>query len=111
MRVVGALTGGRPILVNTQVMRIDRDTDPIQLHATVGGRWGHARGDPRLDPTRGSAQENYRLERGADGELHPWAGFVNVGISLVEVPEGMGFACCPVRSPLSPARPPLRCHL
>ena len=78
--------------------------------ATVGGRWGHARGDPRLDPTRGSAQENYRLERGADGELHPWAGFVNVGISLVEVPEGMGFACCPVRSFLSPARP-LSCHL
>jgi hypothetical protein len=92
LRIVGTLTGDSPILVNTQVMRLDARSDPIRLHATVGGKWGYSKGDPRITSPE---EENYRLQEQADGSLVPWAGFVNVGISLVDVPPESGFCCCP----------------
>jgi ectoine hydroxylase-related dioxygenase (phytanoyl-CoA dioxygenase family) len=69
MRVVIALTRGTPCLVDTALTKNYKTSDDITFHA---------------------AGKDYGVEHGA-----PHAGFLNAGISLVDVPEGTGFVCLP----------------
>lgn len=69
MRVVIALTRGTPCLVDTALTRNFKESDDITFHA---------------------AGKDYGVENGS-----PHAGFLNAGISLVDVPEGTGFVCLP----------------
>lgn len=67
MRIIMALTRGTPCLVDTALTRNFKASDDINFHA---------------------AGQDYGVENGA-----PHAGFLNAGISLVDVPEGTGFVC------------------
>ena len=67
MRVVIALTQGHPVLVDTALTKNYRESDDIHFHA---------------------AGQEYEVSDGA-----PYAGFLNAGISLVDVPAGTGFVC------------------
>lgn len=69
MRVIIALTGGTPCLVDCALTKNYSTSDDIGLHA---------------------AGKDYSVVDGA-----PRAGFLNAGVSLVDVPEGTGFVCLP----------------
>jgi len=69
MRVVITLTRGTPCLVDSALTRNFRDSDDITFHA---------------------AGKDYGVV-----DSMPHAGFLNAGISLVDVPEGTGFVCLP----------------
>ena len=69
MRVIIALTRGMPCLVDTALTRNFKTSDDIHFHASG---------------------QNYGVENGV-----PYAGFLNAGLSLVNVPEGTGFVCQP----------------
>ena len=69
MRVVIALTRGAPCLVDCALTKNYKTSDDIHFHA---------------------AGQDYSVE-----ESGPRAGFLNTGISLVDVPPGTGFVCLP----------------
>lgn len=69
MRVVIALTRGSPCLVDCALTKNYKTSDDIHFHASG---------------------QDYGVEEG-----EPYAGFINAGTSLVDVPEGTGFVCLP----------------
>ena len=69
MRVIVALTHGTPCLVDCALTKNYRTSDDISFHA-AGKDYSIVQGEPR-------------------------AGFLNAGVSLVDVPEGNGFVCLP----------------
>lgn len=69
LRVVIALTRGTPCLVDCALTKNYETSDDIHFHA---------------------AGQDYSVEGAA-----PRAGFINTGISLVDVPPGTGFVCLP----------------
>lgn len=69
MRVVIALTRGTPCLVDCALTKNYTTSDDIHFHASG---------------------QDYGVENG-----EPYAGFINAGTSLVDVPEGTGFVCMP----------------
>ena len=69
MRVVIALTRGAPCLVDCALTKNYKTSDDIHFHA---------------------AGQDYSVE-----ESGPRAGFINTGISLVDVPPGTGSSVCP----------------
>ena len=69
MRVIISLTRGAPCLVDTALTKNYKKSDDIHFHASG---------------------QDYGIEEG-----EPHAGFLNAGISLVDVPEGTGFVCLP----------------
>jgi len=77
MRVVLELTGERPQLLNVASTRNTKDNDTIHFH---GGQVGSF-----LNPAN--------LYQVRDGTCY--ATFVNVAVSLVDVPPGTGFTCVP----------------
>lgn len=77
MRVVLALTGNSPQLLSVALVRNTKESDDIQFH---GGFSGGLR-NPAND------------YQAANGEV--FANFLNAGVSLVDVPVGVGFVCIP----------------
>jgi len=69
MRIIIALTQGTPCLVDCALTKNYRTSDDISFHA---------------------AGKDYSVVQG-----QPRAGFLNAGVSLVDVPEGTGFVCLP----------------
>ena len=69
MRVIIALTRGTPCLVDCALTKNYKTSDDINFHA---------------------AGQDYSVEVSG-----PRAGFLNAGISLVDVPPGTGFVCLP----------------
>ena len=69
MRVIIALTRATPCLVDCALTKNYTTSDDIHFHA---------------------AGQDYSVD-----ESGPRAGFLNAGISLVDVPEGTGFVCLP----------------
>ena len=69
MRVIIALTRGAPCLVDCALTKNYTTSDDIHFHA---------------------AGQDYSVD-----ESGPRAGFLNAGISLVDVPDGTGFVCLP----------------
>ena len=69
MRVIIALTRTTPCLVDCALTKNEKTSDDITFHA---------------------AGKDYGVEK-----CQPYAGFLNAGISLVDVPPGTGFVCLP----------------
>ena len=77
MRGVLALTRNCPQLSNVALTRNTRESDDIPFHGGVSGDW------------RLPANDYQATSEG------PFATFLNAAVSLVDVPEGSGFACVP----------------
>ena len=87
MRVVNALMGNNCTLVDTALTMMCREggeKNEGRFHGELGQ---HV--DGSKEP--GEQWKDYHVTR--DGEI--FAGFLNCGITLVDVPEGSGFVCMP----------------
>ena len=88
MRIVDALTGGNNTLVDTALTKMDRDGGVKNEGGFHGELGKHV---PDGSTTPGQQWRDYHAT--VSGEV--FAGFLNCGITLVDVPEGSGFVCIP----------------
>lgn len=88
MRVVLALTGNCPQLLDVALTRNTVHSDDIPLHGGFGGGLRNPANDYQA----------------ADGQI--LATFLNAGVSLVDVPPGTGFVCVPGSHKSNFAMPP-----
>ena len=90
MRVVNALTGGNQTLVDTALTKMDRSGGEKNEGGFHGELGQHV---PNGSKVPGEQWRDYHVT--PDGEIY--AGFLNCGVTLVDVPEGSGFVCIPGR--------------
>ena len=87
MRVVDALTLGCQTLVDTALIKMD----PSGGAKNEGGFHGELGQHVSGSNVPGEHWKDYHVT--PDGEV--FAGFLNCGVTLVDVPEGSGFVCIP----------------
>lgn len=88
MRVVNALTGGNQTLVDTALIKMDRSGGTKNEGGFHGELGQHV---PSGSKVPGEQWKDYHVT--PDGDV--FAGFLNCGVTLVDVPEGSGFVCIP----------------
>jgi hypothetical protein len=88
MRVVLALTDNAPQHLGSSLALNTRDSDPIPFHGGLSGGIHHPA----------------NAYQAADGRV--FATFLNAGVTLVDVPPGMGFVCIPGSHKSHFPRPP-----
>lgn len=101
LRVVRALTGGRFTLVDTALTCMKREGGTLNEGGFHGELGVHVPGSHQPDtitlrPSHGDTEPGRQhADYHVTAEGVPFAGFLNCGISLVDVPSGMGFVCLP----------------
>eukprot|EP01052_Picozoa_sp_SAG31_P037472 SAG31_NODE_4844_length_2910_cov_1.221985_1_plen_97_part_00 len=93
MRVVTALTGGRVTLVDTALTKMVKSSGELNEGAFHGELGVHVPGDCDGHGSTSPGQQHNDYHKTPEGNC--FAGFLNCGISLVDVPDGSGFACIP----------------